>query len=149
MIVLKWVLLLYGVTIIGGMLTELTLGSIDADDNTVALYSLLNVSTIYTIFKTMIFSVIVEELVFKKAIRDVIDNDILFVIVSSFIYAFMNVAYSSFTIVSLADFIQSFVSAAILSIVYIKYDNNIFIVMLIKFVYNLIPLTIMLLGIGE
>ncbi len=150
-VVLKWTVIIFVVNMLMGMLTELFFPNAVAggDDNANAIYSLFDISSIYTIFKTMIFAVIAEELVFKKAIRDVFKNNILFVIISGLIYVMMNFAYTDLTQSYIwMDMLGYFMFAVITSIAYIKNNDNIFIVMMIKFLYNLLPLTIMILGIG-
>ncbi len=150
-VVLKWTVIIFVVNMLMGMLTELFFPNAVAggDDNANAIYSLFDISSIYTIFKTMIFAVIAEELVFKKTIRDVFKNNILFVIISGLIYVMMNFAYTDLTQSYIwMDMLGYFMFAVITSIAYIKNNDNIFIVMMIKFLYNLLPLTIMILGIG-
>lgn len=143
-----WVAIIFSVNLIGGILTEILFPNISFDDNTIAIYSLANLSTLYTLFKVFIFSTFAEELVFKKSIRNVVENNVLFIILSSFLYAFMNIAIYQISVVSVVDFIQSFIFSSILCTVFIKNKDNSFMIMVIKFFYNLIPLTILLLGIG-
>ena len=116
------------------------------DAKTDSLYTLSNSSLLYAMFKTLIFAVIAEELLFKKSIRDLITNNILFIMISSSIYAFMNIAYTELSFISFITFIRCFIFSGILSYIYIKNDDNIFIVMLVKFFYNLIPLLLLLFG---
>lgn len=147
-IVLGGAIGIFLINILGGMITEVLFPGQDmTDENTDAIYALGNISLLYTIFKTTIFSVIAEELVFRKTVKDVIDNSILFVIISGLIYALMNIAYSDFNMISIIDLIQCFIFGAFISIVYVR-NNNIVSVMFMKFVYTLVPLTIMLLGLG-
>jgi membrane protease YdiL (CAAX protease family) len=108
--------------------------------------AIINLPIIYMIFKTMVFSIVVEEIVFKKSIRDVISNDKLFIVVSSVFYGLMNVAYTELgSTIELLVILPYIVSSAIMGILYIKTDN-ILLVMLVKFTYNLLPLTAVLLG---
>lgn len=109
------------------------------DSNSESIIKLFELSTIYTIFKTLIYAPIIEELVFKKSIRDVINNDIVFIIISSSIYTIMNFIYTTgITEYMLFDIIQYFTFSTILSIFYVK-KQNIIPVMIVKFIYNLIP----------
>lgn len=147
--ILKWVLVLFAVNMLGGMLTELLAPELAVDDgNTTVVYTLASISTIYTVFKGMIFGVVAEELVFKKAIRDVIyDNNILFIVVSSIIYGLINIAYTNISIATLVPFCSYFLFSSVLSYVYVKNDN-IVMMMLVKLFYNLIPLALMLIELG-
>ena len=108
--------------------------------------AIMDLPVVYMIFKTMIFSIIVEEIVFKKSIRDVIPNKVMFIVVSSLFYGIMNVIYTDFSSsLKLLNILPYIVSSAIMGILYVK-TNNISLVMLVKFTYNLLPLTAALLG---
>lgn len=146
--VIKWVIILFAITLIEGMIYEAIFPNYVIDDNTKTVYSLADISACYTIFKTMIFAVVAEELVFKQAIRETIQKNCVFIIVSGLLYSIMNVAYSNFSIATVADFIQCFIFFSVLSYVYIKEEDNIISIMVIKFCYNLIPLSVLLLGLG-
>lgn len=136
------VLILFLVNILMGMITEIFLPNLSTgnDDNSHAIIELFNISYVYTLFKTLLFAPIAEELLFKEAVRDVVKNNILFVIVSSTLYTLMNFMYASVGSPSMIlDIIGYFLFAVILSIIYLKNDDNIIIVMFIKFFYNIIP----------
>jgi len=145
-LIVKWVLILYGITILGGILTQVFFPNLGIDDNTQAIYSLYETSTYYTIFKIVLFSTIIESIIYIDNIKDIISNKIVFVIISGLFYAFMNVAYANLSLVTIIDFIQSFLMAVGLSIIYIKSDDNIVAVMFVKLTYNLIPLTLLILS---
>lgn len=118
------------------------------DSNTKEIYSLANLSTLYIFFKTLFFATIAEELVFKKSIKDVTNNNLFFLILSSFIYSFMNIAYSDLSdVVTWMHFVPYFIYSMLLGIIYIK-NNNIIEIILIKFFYNIIPLTFLIIGLG-
>lgn len=118
------------------------------DSNTKEIYSLASISTIYIFFKTLFFATLAEELVFKKAIKDVINNKAFFLIISSFIYSFMNIIYADLgDIVTWMHFTPYFIYSILLGSVYIK-NNNIIEIIIIKFFYNLIPLTFLIIGLG-
>jgi len=93
----------------------------------------------------MCFSIVAEELLFRESLSKCVDNNILFVLISAIVYTAMNFVFTTESI----DFIQLlayFLPALVFSTIYIKTERNIIIVMLVKFVYNLIPFTILLLG---
>lgn len=146
--IIKWVAILFAINIIGGIITEMIFPSLESDGNTTSIYSLASISTIYTIFKALIFAPIAEELVFKKTIREIINNNTLFIVTSSLIYALINIMYTDISVLTIFDMISYFAFSAVLSHVYIKNKDNIVMPMLIKFSYNLIPLIIMLARIG-
>lgn len=119
------------------------------DGNTVAIYSIYNIDTIYTIFKTLIFAAVAEELLFKESIRSIIKPNVLYVIISSVIYAFVNIMYNDLSLmITWLNMIPYLLFAILLNIIYVKNDNNICLVMMVKFFYNLIPLAVLLSGLG-
>lgn len=132
------------INIAGTIVNQILSLDVNIDDNTTSIWDLSNISIMYTLFKTLLFSSIAEELVFKKSVRDVIDNKLLFVIISSFIYAFMNIAYVDLSSpLLIIDILSYFALSALLSYNYVKYDNIILII-IIKLVYNLlVPVMIM------
>ena len=120
-----------------------------SDGNTEAIYSIYSVAAVYLIIKTLVFATIAEELLFKEAIRDIIKPNVLYIIISSFIYAFVNIMYDDLTlVVTWLYMIPYLLFAILLNIIYVKNDDNICLVFLIKFFYNLIPLAILLSGVG-
>lgn len=144
--ILKWVILLFVINILVTGIGGMFLDSSTLDENTTAIYSLFEVSTIYTIFKTLIFASIAEELLFKESLRSVISNDALFLLVSTFLYAFMNIAYADWNLnVVLLDFLSYASFSLVLGIAYLRNKSNIMIPIFVKFVYNLIPTTLLIL----
>ncbi len=145
--VIIWVVIIFVSTILMGAITEMIYPNMAADDNTNAITSLLDASTFYTIFKTMIFAVVAEELLYRESISDVVKNKYLFVVISSIIYTIMNFIFVGFESNIIAMYVLIyFLPALLCSTAYVKNNNNIIILMLIKFFYNLIPLIILLSG---
>lgn len=145
--VIIWVVIIFVSTILMGAITEMIYPNVAADDNTNAITSLLDASTFYTIFKTMIFAVVAEELLYRESISDVVKNKYLFVVISSIIYTIMNFIFVGFESNIIAMYVLIyFLPALLCSTAYVKNNNNIIILMLIKFFYNLIPLIILLSG---
>lgn len=145
--IILWVGVIFVSNILMGALTEMISPNMAIDDNTNAIFSVSKISTVYAIFKTMIFAVVAEELLFRESIGDVVNSTCGFVFASSTIYTIMNFIYSGFSSKNLIIYLLIyFVPALILSTAYVKNNRNIFVLMLIKFVYQLIPLTILLLG---
>lgn len=109
--------------------------------------ALADLNIVYIIFKTLIFSIVAEELVFRKALGKAINNKIVFVLFSAIIYTIGNVIYWDLTLITTwLNAISYFVIYLILSVVYVKYNYNIYSAMLIKFLYNLISLSIIFLA---
>lgn len=146
--ILLWVVLIFAFNMVCGVITELLAPGVDADANTDAVYNLFNVSTWYTIFKTMIFGTLVEEILYRESVRDNIKNNVIFIVASAIIYTIMNLVFTGLPETHVASSILvNFLPAIFFSIAYIRNDNNILLLSLIKFCYNLIPLTVLLLGI--
>lgn len=143
-----WVVLIFAFNMLCGFITELLTPGVGADENTAAVYNLFSVSTWYTIFKTMIFGTLVEEILYRESIRDNVKNNIIFIITSAIIYTIMNLIFTGIPETHLlSSILVNFLPAIFFSIAYIRNDNNILLLSLIKFCYNLIPLTVLLLGI--
>ena len=108
-----------------------------------------NTTAIYSIYKTLIFAAVAEELLFKESIRSIIKPNFLYVLISSVIYAFVNIMYNDLSLtITWLNMIPYLVFAILLNIIYVKNDNNICLVMMVKFFYNLIPLAVLLSGLG-
>lgn len=152
-IILKWCLIILCINMLIAMLKKSFSLNIDSvvDENATAVIQLFDISFIYSLFKTLLFAPIAEELLFKESIHDVVKNDIAFILISSSIYTAMNFMYASSNIIFL-DLIKYFIFSVILSLVYIKKEHNIVIIILIKFFYNLLPtlmlITTMIVGVS-
>lgn len=145
--ILKWVIIIFVFVIFCGFITDLIIPNHASDANTSAVYNLYSISTWYTIFKTMIFGTLIEEILYRESVRDNIKNKFVFVIVSAVIYTFLNTVFVGFTegfVVS--SMLIYFLPAIFWSIAYLRNNDNILLLSMIKFTYNLIPLTILLLG---
>lgn len=109
--------------------------------------TLTNLNTIYVIFKVLIFGVLAEELVFRKALGKAIANPIIFVLISALLYSIANVLYWDLSLISSwINAISYFIIYLILSIIYVKSKNNLIPVIIIKFLYSLIFLSIILIS---
>lgn len=146
--VVKWVIIVFVFVLLCGFITDLILPNQSTDANTEAIYSLYSVSTLYTIFKTMIFGTIIEEILYREALRENIKNKLLFILTASLIYTILNAIFVGFTNgFNILSLLISFLPSIIWSIAYLRINSNIILLSIIKFVYNLIPLAILLLGI--
>ncbi len=132
-----------GITIVLMLISSIFHLNRAVDQNTGAIHSL---PLYYAIFKTMIFGSIAEELLFRESLNECIKDNKLFILISAIIYTAILCVFQGSGI-AILQMIQYFLSAVILSSIYIKNKRNILIAALAKFTYNLIPLTILLLGI--
>ncbi|MBR1413603.1 MAG: CPBP family intramembrane metalloprotease [Bacilli bacterium] len=135
--ILFWVALIFVLNIVMGAFTEYVLKVPDGtDSNTEALW---NLSKGYMIFKTLIFGVVAEEILFRESISDVVDNNILYIIISSLIYTAMHFVFMDNSEYIFIDLLVYFIPALFFSTAYVRGNRNIVLLMLIKFAYNLIP----------
>ncbi|MBO5096332.1 MAG: hypothetical protein J6B98_05610 [Bacilli bacterium] len=145
--ILKWVALVFVFVMFCGFITEIIFPNQSIDANNDAIYNLYSISTWYTIFKTMIFGTIIEEILYRESVRDNVKNKFMFIIISAVVYTFMNTIFVGFTEGSVVSaLLMKFLPGIFWSIAYLKNSDNILLLSMIKFTYNLIPLTILLLG---
>ena len=114
-----------------------------------AIQSLVNQSIPYLIFKSLFFSSIVETLVFQYSLKQIINNKFIYIIISSLIFMLMNLIYLDFNSRYLVfDLLSYFIMSLIFALTYIKTDNIYFII-IIKILYNIIPLIANIIMLGE
>lgn len=129
-----------------GALSEAIYPNLAVDQNTQAIQNLASISMLYTLFKTMFFGVIAEELLFREALSECIENNGLFIILSAVIYTAMNFVFAT-NINSETLFMELaiyFLPALLFSFLYTKNKRNIILIMLMKFIYNFVPLIILI-----
>lgn len=144
--IIIWVVIIFVFNILMGAITEMIYPNMATDDNTNAMSTLFKTSISYSLFKTMIFAVVAEELLYRESISDVVKNKYIFIVISSIIYTIMNFIFVGFeSDIIVMDILSYFLPALLFSTAYVKNNNNIIILMLIKFTYNLIPTIIYLL----
>lgn len=144
--IIIWVVIIFVFNILMGALTEMIYPNMATDDNTNAMSTLFKTSMSYSLFKTMIFAVVAEELLYRESISDVVKNKYIFIVISSIVYTIMNFIFVGFeSDIIVMDILSYFLPALLFSTAYVKNNNNIIILMLIKFTYNLIPTIIYLL----
>lgn len=144
--IIIWVVIIFVFNILMGAITEMIYPNMATDDNTNAMSTLFKTSISYSLFKTMIFAVVAEELLYRESISDVVKNKYIFIVISSIVYTIMNFIFVGFeSDIIVMDILSYFLPALLFSTAYVKNNNNIIILMLIKFTYNLIPTIIYLL----
>lgn len=149
--VFLWVIIILFLKMFFAIVFDFALQVDDASDpNTLAIYSLASRSSIYIVFKTMIFTVIAEQLLFRESLRECIDNKWIFVFVSAVIVTIMNFVFSNYSLgisipIIYFALVGYFIPALLFSVAYVQNKSNIIMLMLTYFVYNLIPLANLLL----
>lgn len=147
-IIIKYVILIFIINIFMGIITQIFIpteaGKIDENSNQIG--NLFELSNFYILFKTLIFATVAEELLFRESIHEVVENKKAFVIISAVIYTVINIIYNlNGSQYIWIDFIAYLLDYLILSYAYLKNNNNIFVIMIIKFFYNLIPTLLLIL----
>ena len=92
---------------------------------------------IYMIFSASIFAPFVEELIFRKSIRDIFDNkyDIIYIIVSGLVFGFIHTLANVNNIMELLYIIPYGIVGSMFAYIYTKTDN-IFVPMTFHFIHN-------------
>lgn len=109
-----------------------------SNDNVVILENVFSDNKILLIMSTMLYYPIIEELVFKKNLKAIINNKWLFVIISAFANAFFALAFASINNITLIYVIPYTIFYMGLSYSYYT-TNNIFVPITYRLIYNLIP----------
>lgn len=139
------VLLIFGITIVTNFLLTLILDIKQTSENDFSLRTMYESSPLTLLFLTTLYYPVVEGIVFRKTVRDVIDQKWLFIIFSSLFYFFFNVAYTSLNINNLLSSLCYFFIMLVLSNNYFK-TNNLTISILIISICNFITYLIVMWG---
>ena len=139
------VVAIFALNIIMGAVTDIFFPEYAVDSNTGAMLDLLKQSPIYAFFKVLIFAPVAEEILFRESISSCVKNNVLFIFLSAIIYTGMNFVFSTDALTFL-DLLIYVLPAVLFSFLYVKNDRNIIVIMLIKFIMNLIPFAVLLLG---
>ena len=139
------VVAIFALNIIMGAVTDIFFPEYAVDSNTGAMLDLLKQSPVYAFFKVLIFAPVAEEILFRESISSCVKNKVLFIFLSAIIYTGMNFVFSTDALTFL-DLLIYFLPAVLFSFLYVKNDRNIIVIMIIKFIMNLIPFAVLLLG---
>lgn len=110
-------------------------------ENDYSLLKLFNESPFILMILTCIYYPVVEGVIFRKAIRDVVDKKWLFIIFSSLFYFFFNIVYTSMSFDTIMSSVCYFTTMMILSYIYFKTDNftiSMFILMLYNLIFSIL-----------
>lgn len=115
-------------------------GAFDSDSSSKSIYSLFEIvpfGTMFVMFITIFFYPIVEELVFRKSLYDVISNPILFIILSSLITWYFQVTLINPQISEFILALSTLFNSVFASIVLTK-KKNIWYAIIPRMAYNLV-----------
>lgn len=117
------VLIIFVITIVTNLLLTLIFDIRETSENDYSLRTMYKSSPIILFLLTAIYYPIVEGIVFRKTIREIIDKKWLFIIFSALFYFFFNVAYTSFTLNNILSSLCYFFIMLVLSNYYWKTNN--------------------------
>lgn len=117
------VLIIFVITIVTNLLLTLIFDIRETSENDYSLRTMYKSSPIILFLITAIYYPIVEGIVFRKTIREIIDKKWLFIIFSALFYFFFNVAYTSFTLNNILSSLCYFFIMLVLSNYYWKTNN--------------------------
>lgn len=104
--------------------------------NEQAIQSLFDQSPLYVFFSAVIFAPIVEELVFRQGIRNIITNKVLFIIISGLVFGGLHVISTDMTTLSELFYLIPYCVPGMVFAYILSETNNIFVSMGIHFMHN-------------
>lgn len=98
--------------------------------------SLFNASPIYVFFSAVIFAPIVEELVFRQGIRNIVKDDTLFILFSGIIFGGLHVISNNMTSLSELLYLIPYCAPGIVFAYILAKSNNVFVPIGLHFMHN-------------
>lgn len=117
------VLIIFIITIVTNLLLTLIFDIKETSENDYSLRTMYKSSPIILLILTALYYPLVEGIVFRKTVREIIDKKWLFIIFSALFYFFFNVAYTSFTLNNILSSLCYFFIMLVLSNYYWKTNN--------------------------
>lgn len=135
--ILKNVALIFIVVVATNALIGILFNIKETSENDYSLLTMFKKSPIVLMLLTGIYYPIVEGVIFRKTIKDIINKKWLFIIFSSVFYFFFNVVYTSMSFTSMMTSLCYLFSMMVLSNYYWK-TNNFTASVIVMMIYNLI-----------
>lgn len=123
--------------------TLFNIAGISSLSNHNAMLSIFRKVPIIFILNTLFYYPVIEEIVFKMTLKDIIKNKWIFVVFTGLFITLFQVLFSMNNTIDLLDILPNVALACSLSYIYYKTDNIIYPI-LIRMCYNLIPCVIYL-----
>lgn len=143
-IAIKYGVLIFIISFIIVIIKSFFFPVVTEPENTQYLLSNYKNTPIILIFLTILYYPIVEGIVFRKTVRDVIESNKAFIIFSALIYWFLNIIFITINIENFVGTFYCFINMAIVSYVYVKHENF-SLSILVQMVYSSMILIIKLL----
>lgn len=140
-IIASGVLLIFVVTILVNAVIGLIFNIKQIPENDYSLMILFNESPLFLMLLTCIYYPIVEGIIFRKTVRDIIDKKWVFIIFSSLFYFLFNILYTSMSFNTIMASLCYFTTMMILSYSYFKTNNftiSVFMLMLYNFIFTIL-----------
>ncbi|MBQ9023895.1 MAG: CPBP family intramembrane metalloprotease [Bacilli bacterium] len=118
---------------------------IETSQNESLVRQYIKILPIYMSFSTVIYAPIVEEITFRKTFRNVIKDNILFVILSGLVFGSVHISITSNSFNDFLMIIPYIIMGIDFSYIYYK-SNNIFTTITLHSVHNLILLIVQFIG---
>lgn len=135
--ILKNVVLIFIVVVATNALIGILFNIKETSENDYSLLTMFKKSPIVLMLLTGIYYPIVEGVIFRKTIKDIINKKWLFIIFSALFYFFFNVVYTSMSFTSMMTSLCYLFSMMVLSNYYWK-TNNFTASVIVMMIYNLI-----------
>lgn len=135
--ILKNVALIFIVVVATNALIGILFNIKETSENDYSLLTMFKKSPIVLMLLTGIYYPIVEGVIFRKTIKDIINKKWLFIIFSALFYFFFNVVYTSMSFTSMMTSLCYLFSMMVLSNYYWK-TNNFTASVIVMMIYNLI-----------
>ena len=104
--------------------------------NEQAVQSLFDISPIYIFFSAVIFAPLVEELVFRQGIRNIIPNKLLFIIISGLVFGGLHVISSDMSSLTELFYLVPYCAPGIIFAYILAETDNIFVSIGLHFMHN-------------
>ena len=119
----------------------------EGDKNNLFFLEYLNLSKCYAIFKAVIFTAIIETIMYNLSFRKVLNNDLFFIVVSALVYTYFNYLFTGFSKnLIISALLIRFIPCCLYNLAYIKNDNNIVSLMIIIAIRNIISVAALIIG---
>ena len=135
--ILTNVVLIFVIMLVTNALIGMIFDIKQTSENDYSLLSMFKKSPIVLMFLTSLYYPVIEGVIFRKSVRDIIDNKWMFIMFSSVFYFFFNVVYTSLSFTSIITSLCYLFSMMLLSSYYYK-TNNFTASVLVMMIYNII-----------
>ena len=135
--ILTNVVLIFVIMLVTNALIGMIFDIKQTSENDYSLLSMFKKSPIVLMFLTSLYYPVIEGVIFRKSVRDIIDNKWMFIMFSSVFYFFFIVAYTSLSFTSIITSLCYLFSMMLLSSYYYK-TNNFTASVLVMMIYNII-----------